>query len=713
VLVVGLALTALLPLVAQIRPVTPNSGAPIRSFNALPLQFVPYRSHKDQATQMQTHALGGTITFLPQHILLALPDTDPLQIQFIGANATTTIIGGEQLPALVNDVHGNDPVHWRTNIPTYASLTYQALYPGIDLRYDGTLGALKGTYLVQPHVDPAEIGWRYQGVQQVQIDPKGNLNIVVQNGHTLTEQAPVAWQDIEGQRVMVDVRYTLKDGRIGFAVGSYNPAHPLIIDPALAYGTFLGGSANDESYGITLDPQGNIYLTGRTYSDDFPATQGAGAPDRDVFVTKFDPTGTRILYSTIIGGSQADDGHAIAVSAAGEAVISVYTSSDDFPIKNPLLDTLPANSGALLKLTPTGALAFSTYLNADMYETNRNVGIDQGGNIYLAGGVDDGDIGVIKLAGDGQKVLAEATIGGRGRDNVTAIVVRGDGHVYMTGSTEAYRNNFPVTPDALQPECARESADPDASCSREAFLTILDANLQTRYSSFLGGSYLDQGAGIALDGQGNIAVVGTTYSSDFPIQQAFQPVCPDGVAPDNSRHCNSYESFVTRFSPDGKQLLFSTFVSSSDWSADVVKDVAVDHAGVLYLLGWTNSTKYPVKDATQPHLSVGICGTDPQREEFCEDAVVTALAPDGTLVYSTYLGGKHTEYPYSIAVDANNNVWITGSTLSRDLPTTAGAFQSQKSLNEDGFLIKLGHSGGTLPPPGGLDKKVFLPLTQR
>jgi hypothetical protein len=237
---------------------------------------------------------------------------------------------------------------------------------------------------------------------------------------------------------------------------------------------------------------------------------------------------------------------------------------------------------------------------------------------------------------------------------------------------------------------------------------ILDTNLQTRYSSFLGGSFLEEGSGIALDPQGNIAVVGTTHSSDFPVKNAVQPACPDGVMADNVLHCNSWESFVTKFTPDGKRLVFSTYVSSSDWSGDVVRDVAVDNSGTIHLLGWTNSTKYPVNDAVQTNLAAGVC-LNAQSERLCEDAVVSAFAANGALVYSTYLGGKREDYPYSIAA-ANGHIWIAGQTSSSDFPTTTNAYQSQKSLNQDAFLAML---GATAPTDTTRSKTIYLPLVQR
>lgn len=704
-------------------------GPPARSFGQLPLAFVANPEETAQGVRMQAYDGGVTVSLLSSGVAIRLAETmgaaapDRLDVRFEGVNPGSRVVGSEPLPGIVNLLRGSDPGRWRTNLPTYAAATYRDLYAGIDLRYDGRQGHLKGTYVVAPHGDPTRIRWRYTGLKNLDLDPaSGDLKLTMSGGRTLTEYAPIAWQDIGGRRLPVAARYALVDDMLSFNLGAYDPAYPLVIDPELVYASYLGGSFADAAHGVTLDAGGNIYLTGYTVSDDFPTMDGARNSDRDVFVSKFDPTGTQLLYSTLIGGYNADDGLAIAVNASGEAVVSVTTFSDDFPVMNPLLDSRSSHNGALIKLDADGALTFSTYLNATMYEANRNVGVDQAGNIYVTGDVED-NIGVFKLSPDGQELLAAATIGGRGSDLATALAVHADGAVYLTGRTEAYRNNFPVTADALQPECTRESADVDASCSRDAFLLILDADLQTRYSSFLGGSYFDEGAGIALDRQGAIALVGTTFSADFPVRNAVQPACPDGVAQDDATECKSFESFVTKLTPDGRQIVFSTYFSSTDWSADVVKDVAVDHAGTIHLLGWTNSPRYPVKDAPQPNLTPGIC-LNAESERRCEDAVITAFAADGALVYSTYLGGAWEEYGYGIAADMRGGVWVSGLTTSRSFPTTDDAFQGEKGLNEDGFLAKIGGGDPVATPvdPTPVDPtptiprdahKVYLPIVRR
>jgi len=183
--------------------------------------------------------------------------------------------------------------------------------------YEGTDGQLKSTYLVAPGADPSRIRWRYQGANDVQVDAEGNLLVLLsapgagQPGatatYTLTEQAPVAWQTIAGQRVAVDVRFRVTtNGRVSFALGSYDTTQPLTIDPTLTYSTYLGGNSDEFGNFIAVDSSENIYVTGYTYSSNFPTANAAQSTNSgyvDTFVAKFDPTGSTLLYSTYVGGN--------------------------------------------------------------------------------------------------------------------------------------------------------------------------------------------------------------------------------------------------------------------------------------------------------------------------------------------------------------------------------------------------------------------------
>jgi hypothetical protein len=221
-------------------------------------------------------------------------------MRFVGASATVQVTAGEALPGTVNDFRGSNPTTWRAGLPTYAGIEYRALFPGITLRYQGAGGQLKGTYTVAAGTDPAAIRWRYAGVERVGVDAGGNLQATVRPAIgsgtaavSVTEQAPVAWQVIDGARVAVATSYALRPGGdVGFQVGSYDPRYPLIIDPTLTYSTYLGGNGVDTGYAIAVDGSGNAYVTGGTVSTNFPLVnqvQRRLGGDNDVFITKLNP----------------------------------------------------------------------------------------------------------------------------------------------------------------------------------------------------------------------------------------------------------------------------------------------------------------------------------------------------------------------------------------------------------------------------------------
>src|SRR5258705_7780545 len=208
----------------------------------------------------------------------------------------------------MNYLTGNDRTRWRTGIATYAGISYTGLYPGVDLYYSGTGVSIKGTFVVAAGADPTAIGWRYSGADVV-IDPSGALVVTPPDAMgrpgarpALTERAPLAWQDIGGQRIAVPVRYALSaDQSIRFELGNYDTAYSLIIDPTLEYGSYLGGSDNDQVSSITRDAAGFLYMVGSTMSSDFPTVNPlqlastsptcSSAPEqeypcKDIFFTK-------------------------------------------------------------------------------------------------------------------------------------------------------------------------------------------------------------------------------------------------------------------------------------------------------------------------------------------------------------------------------------------------------------------------------------------
>jgi hypothetical protein len=618
-----------------IGPATSPLSGMTPALSMLPLSFEPNAGQTDPSVSFVARAPGSNLYFTDSEVVIALQtggtagpraqqpspanaqlppgselkppalsEPSVVRLQFIGADVAQVTSEGQALPGRVNYIYGNDPAKWHTNIETYASITYENLYPGIGLHYSGKGGHLKGTYVVSPHADPSQIRWKYAGAQSTTLDDQGRLQIelAAEDGPpvTLTEEAPVAWQELDSKLVPVEARYQLAaDGTVSFLLGAYDPAYPLTIDPTITYSTYLGGSNWDICVAIAVH-NGNAYVTGWTNSINFPLrtpfqpTNHGGA--YDVFVTQLSASGSALVYSTYLGGSDWDHAQSIAVDGQGNAYITGETSSLDFPVFNayqPALGGIANLDAFVTKLDPTGsALVYSTYL------------------------------------------------GGAGSDHGHRITVDADGSALLTGTT--YSANFPLQ-NPYQP--ARLGAN-------DAFVTRFKADGQAlTFSTYLGGTEVDYGNGIAVDALGRAYVVGYTFSQDFPLLNAFQPFNAGGS-----------DAFVTRLNADGQALSYSTYLGGggADIQAnDLAWVVTADSAGNAYMAGETMSSSFPTRNPFQPVYGGGF-----------QDAFVTKLNATGSdLVYSTYLGGTGTDDGEGIAVDAASQVYVGGSTNSANFPT--------------------------------------------
>jgi hypothetical protein len=711
-LAICLLLVALLP--ASLRVAAP-AGPIARAqpdLASLPLSFMP---SDDLATPFSAYGVGGDIAFHPNAVTLVRSGAQ-LRVEFIGANPATAVLPAEQQRGVFSRHIGDDPAQWRDNIPSYAALIYQELFPGVDLRYDGQIGQLKGTYTVAPHASPANIRWSYAGAERVAIDPaSGDMLISLPGGELLREHAPVAWQDAGGQRVFVPARFALDGAAAQFELGAYDASLPLVIDPTLTVGTYLGGGSADYGRSIAVDVQGNIYVVGDFFSSDFLGDTTTPAGSKDVIVLKLNPAGTELIYGWFLGGSGGDEGLAITVNPAGEAFVLIDPDTD-FPLENAPISAPPSvGDGILAKFDAAGQLAYTTYVGFAFSNifTGKAIAIGPDNAIYITG---ETYIAIERLrelafakvnpaTGAVTKLFATSRTypGSHG----AAIAVGSDGTIYLTGETDSrFGEDFPTTPDAAQPICARKQAlGADRDCDSDAFVLVFDQNFAVRYASYLGGDGGDEGRGIAVDSQGNMIITGTSFSSDFPIKNAVQPSCPIETI---TGGC-SYDSFVSKFAPGGS-LVYSSYLTSTEPEAQTfATDVAVDKDGNAYVYGFTSGAALPIKDAVQPERSTGIClgGFD----RFCFDTFVTELAPDGSLVFGTYLGGALDEYSGSMVVDGAGAIYVVGYTESRDFPVSQGSLQPGKSVGKDFFVAKIGAGGAQGGP--NLSNKVYVSLVSR
>jgi hypothetical protein len=701
-------------------PASPNGPGPLANpvgeaerarvledYARVPLSFEVNRGQTDPQVRYLTRGEGYTLYLTEQEAVFSLsgapsepaapgPSPTPpgaaLRMALVGTGPKPQVTGRSPLPGVVSYFRGSNPEGWRPGIPTFARVRYRGIYPGTDLVFRGTREALEYDFLLAPGADPGAIALRFEGAEDLRIDRHGDLVITTAVGE-LVHRAPVIYQEVEGARREVTGAYQLRGDQVGFVLGAYDPALPLIIDPVvLAYSTFLGGGGHDEGLGIAVDPYTRqAYVTGES---------GGGA-----FVTKLGSTGAALSYSTFLGGSDFARGSGIAVDGAGAAYVTGQTNSTDFPTTAASFD--PTHNGALdaflTKLGPTGTtLSYSTFLGGSADDRGRGIALDKAGAAYVTGDTQEADTNfpttagafdqthngdhdafVTKVGPTGAAALGYSTfLGGSGFDQGLGIAVDGAGAAYVTGDTQPADTNFPTTAGVFD----------QTNNGGDVFVTkVGPGGAALSYSTFLGGSGTDGGTGIAVDGAGSAYVTGITAATDFPTTAgAF-----------DRTHNGDLDAFATKLGPSGAALFYSTYLGGS--ADDQGFGIAVDGSRHAYVTGWTAdaATDFPTT-----------AGAFDQTHNGGDDAFVTKLEPLGAaLSYSTFLGGSAprpqeraapaTDQGLGIAVDGSGAAYVTGRTLDADtdFPTTAGAFDQTHNGDVDAFVTKLVEP--TPPPPAG------------
>jgi uncharacterized repeat protein (TIGR01451 family) len=300
--------------------------------------------------------------------------------------------GVDQLPGKVNYFIGNHPEHWRANVGTYSRVLYSSVYPGVDVAYYGNQKQLEYDFVIAPYASFKQIRMSFEGARRLSLNPQGDLVVDTAAG-AITLLKPLAFQEVEGQRRELPSHYVLKGrNEVAFSVSHRDERLPLVIDPILAYSSYLGGTQDDEANAIAVDSSGSAYITGQTSSTQFPVAGSlqAKAGAADVFVTKLNPSGSAIVYSTFLGGNGTDVGFGIALDSQGNAYITGETGSTDFPTANALHPTWSGSFDAFVaKLNSSGsALVYSTYLGGSSADFGNAIAVDQSGNAYVTGEAD-------------------------------------------------------------------------------------------------------------------------------------------------------------------------------------------------------------------------------------------------------------------------------------------------------------------------------------
>ncbi len=368
----------------------------------LPLSFEANRGQTDQQVQFLARGSGYSLFLTNSGAVLRLRNTNceplkncpaqesVLQMTLIGATAPTQVTGREELTGKSNYFIGNDPSAWRTNVSRYAKVEYHGIYPGIDVVYYGQQQQLEYDFLVAPGANPAAIRLDFQGAQSLRMEANGDLLLRTASGE-VRQHKPVAYQIYHGQRRAVEVAYGLDKQQVRFRLGAYDRSQPLVIDPVLVYSTYLGGTASETGRAIAVDKDGNAYIVGETFSNDFPGASTI-QPTRGVrleaFVLKLNATGSQTLYATWLGGNGDDQARSVVVDAEGNAYVAGTTVSENFPTTAGALQRTKGadGDGFVVKLNPTGsALSYATFLGGNAGETAFDLAVDGNGNAYVAG----------------------------------------------------------------------------------------------------------------------------------------------------------------------------------------------------------------------------------------------------------------------------------------------------------------------------------------
>lgn len=619
-----------------------------------------------------------------------------VRVVFVGARDVTPV-GLVPIEHRSHFFIGNDPDQWVPDVRSYRKVIYENLWDGVNLLFYFSNGKLKYDLVIERGIGPDIIQFRYEGAEDLLIDElTGDLVIRTPVG-AIHDAAPIAFQNTPAGKVGVRCEFDICLGEVvRFNIENYDDSYPLVIDPGLVFSTHLGGTKLDTVDAVTVDHEGSILVAGDTNSFDFPTTPGVfrgnSSNYQDIFVTKMNALGTKIIWSTYIGGEESHYGPEeepadIWVDDEGCPYITGYTGCDDFPTTAGALQTeslSPWNAfdAFALKLANDGSsLVFSTYISGNSTDGGNGIRTDDDGNIIVSGTTSseiflnisrdvsypkthndlfnetDLDAFVLKLDANGTTLLQSIFIGGSTRDLLSDMSMDDDGHVYLCGST--YSPDFPTTHGAFDTEFSGEY---------DVYVLKLEPDLSDLiWSTFLGGTGFDWHPKMSLDSDGSIYISTNTYSTDFPTTSGVihdEPLGYDDLT-------------LSKLSPDGSTLLMSTYLGGD--GPDKGFELMMDELGNIYLTGYTHSSDLPT---TETALM--------QDRGLSQEAFLYVLDHNVTeVLYCSYIGGDSWDTALAMALIAPFDVVLAGWTASSNFPTTEGALFPDRISRDDGFVMRI------------------------
>jgi len=660
---------------------------------ALPLWFEPNGDHF-QARHLLLSPTQAVIHIRESRVVLTLQHANP--------HARAEAL--DQVPGISNYYVGNDPKEWRTDVPHFARVQYHDVYPGIDLLYyHNAEGRLEYDFLVEPGADPKQIKLAYN--KPVQIDGNGELLIA-----GLKQHRPKVVQNGRD----IDCDYLLRADRIQLALGTYDRTKPLTIDPVIEYSTYLGGNADDNADAIAVGSDGSAYVSGHLQSPQYPNLdpfQQASGTQQDIVVTKFTPSGSALVFYTYVGGGGINAVTAMALDASGNAYVTGYTQSTNFPTKNAAQPSYGGGfwNAIVFKISSSGKLVYSTYLGGNNQDEAHGIAVDASGAAFVSGFTSSIDFPVknavqptmtgrpdaflTKLSPAGDQFLFSTYLGGSGREFGKGVTLDASGNPILVGSTES--TDFP-----LQMPLQSQINGPGPVTGLNGFITkISSTGDKILYSSYFGGGAQTSINLVRLDASGGIYLLGEVTSNGLQVKNPIQSTFAGGQG----------NLLIAKLTPSGDSIVYATYLGGSTF--DFVGDLAVDRDGTAYITGTTYSPDFPTKNSMQPFVG--------STHSFKSDAFIVKISPSGSLVYSTIVGGNGADGGTGIAIDTRGAVHVSGATNSDDFPTKNPLQATFGGGGDDMFYLRLAPevappspfstspasvafryvTGGAVPPP--------------
>ncbi len=638
---------------------------------AIPLHFEPNVGQTDPRVSFTARGGGMSIFVTPDETVLARRGAAPVRMKLRGGKRAK-FEPVDKLPGVSNYYRGNDPRKWREGVPHYARVRARSVYEGIDVVYYGNGRRLEYDFVVSPGADASKIELAYEGAESMRIDKGGDLVLVTKAGE-LRQRKPVVYQEVAGRRIEVAAEYSIRGGSVRFELARYDESRPVVIDPILEYGTFLGGSSTDSATAVAADNTG-VWVGGITASSDFPLANPADLTwvNAEGFVTKINGAGTALIFSTFLGGAAPDGVSDLSTDPTGNAFVTGYTESADFPVVRPIQSSYGSGTDAFAaKISPSGSLVAATFLGGSSFDQcGRLVWSVSGITLacatqsvtFLGVPSSNGPI-LVRLSLDAASVIFIRSL--EGAYSFGGLAAAPDGALYVTGTTRAGAS-ISATQGAFQPASGGGS---------DAFVAKLNAaGDQWIYVTYLGGASADEGNAITVDSSGLAYVAGTTRSPDFPLKAARDSVLGNGTQPD-------IDAFLAVFNPTGSALVFSTYFG---WSGtDDAAEIALMPDGSAVIGGLTTSTDFPI-----------VAGWRSEMGEAAIEHYFAKFDATGVLKYSSFFGGFSASGLWRMAAAPGGAVVVvgdlahTGRSTPLEQVVSTGAYDTSAGGTYDGYVAR-------------------------